>query len=1222
MKTARKLIPALLCLALVLTFACLVSPISAQAAGERPTYKDYVFTEDFESDLSKWEEGSLKAGNVSDFAIVDDPNPSEEDPDNKVLGFSKQSVFYIPVDEYWPADGQMATATFRMLFTEKSKYGLDRTVGGGIGLSYKDSENFNTMTVTTTWGGKVGIWAKYRGIFDGEGGSGGGAPDPVEFNTQEWFDVTVYYDNTTVQVVFKDNKDRLFTMNSAVTVVDGKFPLGSVNWNGVYPNYDDGALYYVDDLEISFNKLTVDVNLPLDDVNVYFAGNSVYDPGDLLSITGEQLGTSVSAATILKMEDTALSSLANDAKFVNETDYEFYNPLNVTWEQLQEVAVPGSERPLDILQKSRLGLKVSIPNDGVYTQRGMYAIRLTSAAGGKDAIVIVNNPQVSFLLHDDGEAATPNGWLKIAGYNLSLQDDPSKVSAIIIDSNGKRTWVDNSKISVDVSADDEHGRTNNYYVMVQLDNLPTGSYQVMLHNSYGGDMGWSMPYAFTVKAAAARDSWNQTVFNVKDYGAVGDSYYNDTAAFVQALAAAQQAGGGTVYFPTGFYRITDTLYIPDKVSLVGDGQFRSVIFWDANNWIEIPDNMIVYEDNVEFRDFYVYGSVTKRLFHQQATGKHIKGGGHVYFENVKVMLDFAQYYSNGRGNLMEGYVSKDVNVYMYSWLGKGYDIIEGFRSSDPYCSAFNYFNNVEFYNYGVPYLNGCGFDIYADYMYAKDLKFDFYSKVTPQEAAFFEDLVLEDGALNYYGNCFFNRFYGSNSTNNNREILLTDGQPKYKRQQLQGLNDDTVIAEVLAEEKGKLSAEDYNKLANFLAKNKGYAFRCTTGKIYYNMETASLIYVVKGQGTGQVRELEQEILQIGDYSYMVVKNKFAIDPNRNSLVYIYGERSRAFLVNSGACNTATFGVYGSFVDLVTDGIYLDQGESGVRFSPSQGHNWYFTNRGTVATNILTGHTTAVEIKGAALSYGSDTSAPLAYLGIRLYGNFAGQAGYYGSTQLGKSNAKEIILENNVFYSTYGPGIRDFKGGAEGMYFRGNVQYDEQGTPASMTHAYDDDFIKLVRSSTQNKWGYYDLICDVIPNANTARLCGDVNNDGQINETDLDWLSKYLSEEISQEDFTDRFGKDVTKYADCDGKAGVDIRDLNELAEYLRYKLSGDLDSYTGNVGTTQTGSGSGGSSGTTAPAEEKIDHLDQELELDYSRAEEEGNPDEFVLDYSGAPEED
>lgn len=69
------------------------------------------------------------------------------------------------------------------------------------------------------------------------------------------------------------------------------------------------------------------------------------------------------------------------------------------------------------------------------------------------------------------------------------------------------------------------------------------------------------------------------IYNIRDYGAVGDGATNDTVAINAAIAAAGAAGGGTVYVPTGTYIIRPAtistqyaLHVAyDNIRIVGDG---------------------------------------------------------------------------------------------------------------------------------------------------------------------------------------------------------------------------------------------------------------------------------------------------------------------------------------------------------------------------------------------------------------------------------------------------------------------------------------------------------------------------------------------------------------------------------------------------------------------------------------------------------------------------
>ena len=107
-------------------------------------------------------------------------------------------------------------------------------------------------------------------------------------------------------------------------------------------------------------------------------------------------------------------------------------------------------------------------------------------------------------------------------------------------------------------------------------NLPAGEYQVFVHSGFGGAAGWSAPAKITVAKPAA---WPSTTFNVRDFGAVGDGKADDTPAVQAALAQARGAGGGIVTFPCGRYQVNETLEIPPRTVLRGEGQSLSQVFW-------------------------------------------------------------------------------------------------------------------------------------------------------------------------------------------------------------------------------------------------------------------------------------------------------------------------------------------------------------------------------------------------------------------------------------------------------------------------------------------------------------------------------------------------------------------------------------------------------------------------------------------------------------------
>lgn len=137
------------------------------------------------------------------------------------------------------------------------------------------------------------------------------------------------------------------------------------------------------------------------------------------------------------------------------------------------------------------------------------------------------------------------------------------------------------------------------------------------------------------------------VFNVRDFGAVGDGVTDDRNAFQLAFNAANAAGGGIVYMPKGRYRKSDTAgniwTMYSNTSLVGDGD-QSVIFFDdrstqarsGNDMIQT--NPAAETQNIEFKDFKVEGTLLTELNStnqkQCFTGNRING---LRFENITMV---------------------------------------------------------------------------------------------------------------------------------------------------------------------------------------------------------------------------------------------------------------------------------------------------------------------------------------------------------------------------------------------------------------------------------------------------------------------------------------------------------------------------------------------------------------------------------------------------------
>ncbi len=101
-----------------------------------------------------------------------------------------------------------------------------------------------------------------------------------------------------------------------------------------------------------------------------------------------------------------------------------------------------------------------------------------------------------------------------------------------------------------------------------------------------GSLNWTSTGSTTSRSAQTRTA---EVFNVKDWGAVGNNVADDTTAIQACMDAAAAAGGGTVLFPVGNYKISATLNIGNGTSaavstkagvvLVGMGSNPCTGFW-------------------------------------------------------------------------------------------------------------------------------------------------------------------------------------------------------------------------------------------------------------------------------------------------------------------------------------------------------------------------------------------------------------------------------------------------------------------------------------------------------------------------------------------------------------------------------------------------------------------------------------------------------------------
>ncbi|MCY2928537.1 MAG: glycosyl hydrolase family 28-related protein [Planctomycetota bacterium] len=233
---------------------------------------------------------------------------------------------------------------------------------------------------------------------------------------------------------------------------------------------------------------------------------------------------------------------------------------------------PGAPmRTLEILGRSDQCLKALLPADW---PPGAFALQVSTAAGR--ASVLLNRPHTIWWVGDQGTRQTPGGTFRLCGRNLL--GDPTAVRV---------------RLTGPGTVDAPVQKAQAYSLTALLPpGTPPGEYSLQVHNGWGAEAGWSEPVPFVVQHARP---WPQTVFNVMDFGAVGDGVADDTPAVHAALARAKANGGGIVFFPRGRYEIRDTLALPRFTVLRGEKRE-----WVELLWPDLPEPVVLVQGTNSF----------------------------------------------------------------------------------------------------------------------------------------------------------------------------------------------------------------------------------------------------------------------------------------------------------------------------------------------------------------------------------------------------------------------------------------------------------------------------------------------------------------------------------------------------------------------------------------------------------------------------------------------
>jgi hypothetical protein len=201
-----------------------------------------------------------------------------------------------------------------------------------------------------------------------------------------------------------------------------------------------------------------------------------------------------------------------------------------------------------------------------------------TAGGGSSEPGLLNAPDPWWAQGDEGDAATPGGWLRVMGKSLAT---------------GGRS---NVRLEAETGApiDLQTKSSSDYSLRLDLPaDLKPGTYTVQVHNGAGGDAAWRSPGKMRIVPPVAVPT---AVFSVLDAcGPNAEKEMRDslikyrqpidrTDGILAALKKAKENGGGIVYFPPGRYTVKGPVEVPAHTVLRGAGEGIVTLWWGTGHF--------------------------------------------------------------------------------------------------------------------------------------------------------------------------------------------------------------------------------------------------------------------------------------------------------------------------------------------------------------------------------------------------------------------------------------------------------------------------------------------------------------------------------------------------------------------------------------------------------------------------------------------------------------
>ena len=916
----------------------------------------------------------------------------------------------------------------------------------------------------------------------------------------QWAQLTFDFTDTSCSVSLKVGE------NTVSYSVDYTF--GAQVALGFFAEYGHASeMLYVDDISLEFDVRDYDTNQRNHNINVYYQGNTFQKPDDTVLLNGASLYKNVQDAQLYVIEDKGVD--VTNPQYIFEMSYDSSQvdegikstPVDATWDS-------SNASIIDFVQKTGTSLKFVLPES---KEKHIYAVKLNPTyLGVKSKILYLNNPELDFVMGNDGDDATQGGTLRIIGKNLYV-DDKHQVNVVL------KSLDNNTTVHL---TDFETIEGDSYSIEAKIPaNLATGQYEVYVHNGYGDNTCWSEPMICSIKEKAENEIWSSKgYFNVKDFGAVGDVDTNDTPAIIAALDAAAANGGGTVYFPRGQYRVISTLAIPRNVTIEGESENNTMIFWDAHHWdyYEVPPLMTI-TGNVEFKNIYLYATRNSQVIAMQCDipireYEYLFGDPTTeYYDNVYIdNVTFWGAFEAGNPSVggmswkqTEELTAAEMTVITTAEAGahkvelnaggKNYQVSNFSCELSKYPGYFQglmingYYINVN--NTKLPYVSFSGIG----------------RKVIAEDNDFTGRSVGINGSDMYLARNKFGYI-----EDNNREGYVSDGVPRYIEERVQFIEKD-----------------QSNRTFKVVSRSK----------FELNQFAGMEIYVVSGQGLGQCRT----IVSSKTDGTFVINEPFEIAPNRNSIVTIFEPRARIKFIQNSFEECSTNGPYGVHVDGIWDGNVYSRSQ-GQYFCPNHVFEWYITLLNQTFKDPLYIHG-----EGVGAQYGGTMTDNQIFIWTntaRRANSFVGMTirendmdGYNIHIKSSVTNCiNDVIIENNrIMNVKQGIYIENTITVLDGTYIRNNE-----------IDASEFDYDAKLVSSATNHCGYQRVI--IVNGGTAAIIMGDVNLDGKVTLKDCTYITYYFMDMIDLSD-------EQKKRADVNYDNKYDLKDATRIKQHILYGVS-------------------------------------------------------------------